>query len=246
MTKPTGYVIYNGPSLLDGSPIVVIATLKSTNDKTRNMLQTWIIRSDMSPMEANRTGHDFSVCGNCASRGKPTNRDTGLASERSCYVKLHQAPTGIYKAFVRGRYPLAVGHAAIAAIGRGRKVRLGAYGDMSAVPSYVAESLISEADGHTAYSHQSGMAGSSYDAKLYMVSADSLDDAKAAWATGARTFRVVSDYSEMIAGKEIACPSKDGVHCITCGLCNGIGRAPNAKSIAIQVHGAGAKHHIAA
>lgn len=241
-SKPTGYVIYKGPSLLDGAPIVVIATLKSRNGKTGNMIQTWILRSDISPLKASREGLDSSICGACIHRGIATYAKTGVAAKRTCYVDIGRAVMAIWRTYLRGRYPVITGHAAIAAIGKSRKVRVGAYGDGSAAPSYVIDSLLSECAGHTAYSHQSGNADSSYDPARYMVSADSVESAKAAWATGARTFRVVSDYDEMVKGKEIACPSMHGVHCIDCGLCDGTKNHPNAKSIAIKVHGPGAKH----
>lgn len=240
--KPSGFVIYQGPSLLDGAPIVVIATVKSRNMKTGNMVQTWILRADIPPMEASRTGADSSICGNCVHRGVATNASKGVAKERSCYVDISRAPTNIWQTWGRGRYPVANDHASIAAIGRGRKVRLGAYGDGSAVPGYINDSLLSEAVGHTAYSHQSSNNASSYDAALYMVSADSAESARAAWNKGARTFRVVSNLDEAISGFEIPCPSLRGVHCIDCGLCDGTRKHPNAKSIVIPVHGAGAKH----
>lgn len=246
MTKPSGFVIYQGPSLLDGSPIVCIATVKSRNAKTGNMVQTWIMRADVSPMSASRSGSDVSVCGSCPHRGEATYRDSGVAAKRTCYVDLSRAPTNIWQTWQRGRYVVAAGHTAIAAIGRGRKVRLGAYGDMSAVPSYVSDSLLSEAAGHTAYSHQSGNAASSYDPARYMVSADSEAGARVAWARGARTFRVVRDLGEAVAGREIACPSLRGVHCVDCGLCNGAGKSAGVKSIVIPVHGAGARHFAAA
>ena len=39
--KPTGYIIYEGPSLLDNKPIVVVALVgKSSNQKTGAMVQT--------------------------------------------------------------------------------------------------------------------------------------------------------------------------------------------------------------
>jgi hypothetical protein len=242
LSPPTGYVIYDGPSLIDGAPIVCIATLKSRNGKTGGMLQTWILRADVAPMEASRTGLDRAICGDCVHRGVATMRDRGVAAKRTCYVQIGQAPSAVYRTWLRGRYPAAVGHVAISALGRGRKVRLGAYGDMSAVPGYVADSLLSEAAGHTAYSHQSGNAATSYDAAHYMVSADSLAAARQAWAAGARTFRVVNSIAEAVAGFEIPCPSLRGVHCIDCGLCDGAGKHPNAKSIVIPVHGAGSKH----
>jgi len=242
MPRPSGFVIYRGPSLLDGAPIVCIATVKSRNAKTGNMVQTWIMRADMSPVEASRNGSDESICGSCSHRGIPTFAKKGAAKDRSCYVTLHYAPLNIWKTWRRGRYPVATGHAAIASVGKGRKVRLGAYGDMSAVPSYIVDSLLSDASGHTAYSHQSGNPASSYDPAHYMVSADSEAAARAAWAMGARTFRVVAELSDAVKDKEIPCPSLRGLHCVACGLCDGAGKHPNAKSIVIPVHGAGAKY----
>ena len=65
-------IIYKGPSLLDGKPIVAIATYSDRNTKTGKVLQTYIIRSDISPLEASKTGEDFSICGDCKLRGTPT------------------------------------------------------------------------------------------------------------------------------------------------------------------------------
>ena len=45
-------IIYNGPSLLDGQPIVVIATYSNRNKKTGHVVQTYILRSDINPLEA--------------------------------------------------------------------------------------------------------------------------------------------------------------------------------------------------
>ena len=251
---PRGYVIYDGPSMLDGSRIVAIATLHSTNRKTGNMVQTWIMRADMDPIAANRWGFDISVCGRCQSMGKarPLTDTSGLALNRACYVDLGRAPMGIWNAWANGMYPAAIGHKAIAAIGRGRKyrrtVRLGAYGDPAAVPGYVWESLISEAAGHTAYSHQRDWSGAAFDPAIMMVSADTLAGAEEAWSAGARTFRVVGQVSELVRGREILCPASEEAgkrtQCASCLLCAGAGK--RAKSIAIVVHGAGRKHHSAA
>ena len=65
-------IIYNGPSLLDGKPIVAIATYSDRNSKTGKVLQTYIIRSDISPLNASKSGEDFSICGDCKFRGTPT------------------------------------------------------------------------------------------------------------------------------------------------------------------------------
>lgn len=234
-------IIYQGPSLIDGSPIVVIAKVsKSRNTKTGAMVQTYIIRSDMSPLEASKTGKDYAVCGNCPLKGKPTtDPKRKQAEDRPCYVVLGQGPQGVYKGMLRNIYPVISGHDAIAYLGRGRMVRIGTYGDGAAVPSYIWESLISEALGHTGYSHQSGMAGADFRPDLTMVSADNLEGAEAAWSKGWRTFRVIKDVSEIIKGKEISCPASAEAGfkttCEKCGLCAGNG--VKAKSIAIVDHG---------
>ena len=244
MLKPTGHVIYRGPSLLDGKPIAVIAITKSKNIKTANMIQTYILRANIDPRKANRTGQDYSICGTCPHRGTTTKLDTGLAANRTCYVRIDQGPLNIYRTMHRGRYPDAFGHATISALGAGRMVRIGTYGDGAAVPSYVWDSLTSAAKGHTAYSHQIATPGSEFNDARYMVSADSEAAARTAWTHGRRTFRVIKAAADIIKGSEIMCPaSKEAGYrttCDKCGLCGGA--AIKAKSIAIIAHGSGARN----
>jgi hypothetical protein len=241
MAQPKNGIIYDGPSLLDDAPIIVIATLTGSNSKTGKVIQTYIIRKDMSPLAANKSGADFSICGNCPMRGIANKeRKRKQAKKRRCYVVLGQGPLLVYKAFRRGAYPIAAGHKATAELGRGRPVRLGTYGDPAAVPSYVWDSLLSGAIKHMGYSHQSGIAGAAFNPKYMMVSADNADQAMAAWFAGFRTFRVLRQGETPIAGQEIDCPSSRGVHCADCGLCAGTSIV--AKSITIPAHGAGLTH----
>jgi hypothetical protein len=248
MKKAKAYVIYDGPSQIDGQRIVAIANVaKSRNTKTGSMLQTYILRPDINPLEANKTGADYSICGNCPHRGEATNDpDRKTAKNRSCYVNLGQGVLITYKAYKAGKYPAISGHDAIAALGAGRMVRIGTYGDGAAVPAYIWESLISQAAGHTAYSHQSGENGAAYgdfDPNIYMQSADTESEALAAWQAGRRTFRVIDKIDAMIAGREILCPASEEAgrrtQCIDCGLCGG-NSTKSPKSIAIVAHGAGA------
>ena len=63
-----GVVLYDGPSLIDGSPIVAIATgliWPSLNRKTGDMVHVWIMRADTPPVEAFYTDRGKSVCGDC-------------------------------------------------------------------------------------------------------------------------------------------------------------------------------------
>lgn len=241
-------VIYRGPSLLDGAPIVAIAVVSGHNRKTGKMVQTYILRSDIDPMAANKSGADYSICGNCPHRGVPTtdpNRKT--AERRSCYVTLLHGVRVVFDAFRRGVYGELSGHAAIAGIGEGLMVRLGTYGDPSAVPSYVWESLVSRAKGHTAYSHQANVPGADFRSDMFMQSVDSLAEARSAWQSGRRTFRVVSSVSDIERRSEVLCPASaeagQRTTCAACGLCGGT--AVKAKSIAIPVHGGGRVHFAA-
>ena len=59
---PTGFAFYDGPSLIDGAPIIGIAVLRSENAKTGDMVQTYILRADMSPLDAISSGDDVSIC----------------------------------------------------------------------------------------------------------------------------------------------------------------------------------------
>jgi hypothetical protein len=241
------YILYEDPSLLDGEPIVVIGIPKSSNSKTGGMFQTIIMRSDIDPITASRQGADFSVCGNCVHRGVPHSGKTGGAKKRSCYVMLLMV-LSVYKKYKAGGYIKITGHDAIADIGRGLVIRLGAYGDPAAVPSYLWDSLISEADGFTGYSHQGDFAPADYRPDLTMRSADTLEQARLAWANGERTFRVTNSVDDIVKGKEIPCPASEEAGkrttCDNCKLC--MGNRINAKSIVIVAHGAGSKHYAAA
>jgi hypothetical protein len=163
----------------------------------------------------------------------------GQSAKRECYVLLGQGPTGVYKGLAKNIYPEAQDAAHIAALGRGRMVRIGTYGDGAAVPAWVWQALISDAKGHTAYSHQFDVNGASASAALYMQSAGSETEARDAWAKGRRTFRVIQSLDQIVKGSEIVCPaSKEAgarVQCAECKLCGGAD--VKGKSIAIVDHG---------
>lgn len=229
------YIAYEGPSLYDGKPIVVLVQAGSSNRKTGDMIQTYILRSDIDPITASRTGEDSSICGDCPHKGQPSEKATGQAIGRTCYVTLAHGPLGKWKAYKAGRYSKVEGHAAIRALGLGRMVRLGTYGDPASVPNYIWESLLSASAGHTAYTHGKV---NPMPAKI-MTSADSESQAKQAWAKGERTFRVIASLSSIVKGKEVLCPASEEagkrVTCESCGLCGGA--SVKGKSVAIVAHG---------
>jgi len=236
----TSYIIYNGPSLIDGKPIVCIAQTKTDNKKTGNMIQTYIIRSDIDPVSASRTGEDYSICGNCMHRGKVApHKVSGQAENRTCYVTLAHGPLQKYKGFIKGLYPEVSGHKDIQDIGFGRMVRIGTYGDPVAVPQYVWDSLVSRCDGWTAYTHgEINLAP-----HMFMTSADSYDEAVSAWDRGERTFRVIPDIFSLDKHREFLCPASEEMgkrsNCAKCKACSGT--ESNAKSVAIVAHGTSGK-----
>ena len=68
---PSTVEIWRGPSPWDGSPIVLLVTglqRPSENTKTGPMVQTYILRQDMRPIEAVTTGADAATCGSCRFR----------------------------------------------------------------------------------------------------------------------------------------------------------------------------------
>ena len=99
-------ILYEGPSLIDGQPIVAIATYSDKNTKTGLMVQTYILCQNIDPRDANKTGQDFSICGTCPLKGIPTlDPKRKLAEKRTCYVRIDQGSLIVWKAYQKGSYP---------------------------------------------------------------------------------------------------------------------------------------------
>ena len=239
-----GLIVYNGPSKYDGEQIVAVLVRPSgtSNRKTGAVVQQYILRADIDPIYASRTGKDYAICGNCKHRGKPApNKTSGVADSRTCYVQLFQGPLQVYKAYKSGRYPTARTVGDVAEFLNGHMLRLGTYGDPASLPDGLNDALIAHALAHTSYTHAHTVDEALGDkvASYSMVSADNIDDAITAHSKGFRTFRVipVHDADKPLLKNEILCPSTKGIQCIDCRLCNG--QLSRAKSIAIVAHGNG-------
>jgi len=228
-------IIYRGPSRYDGAPIVVIANYTLGNRKTGGVVQTYILREDIDPRDASKNGADASICGTCPHRGEVTTDPARkIAKGRTCYVNLGQGVLITWRAYHRNAYPDAMRARLRAAIGAGRVVRIGTYGDPAAVPDHVWTDLLRDAPSHTAYTHASG-----WRPDLAMQSADTYAQAQAAWQRGHRTFRVVQGVDEIDRKNEVLCPaSKEAgqrTTCAACKLCGGT-TTKSRKSIAIPMH----------
>jgi hypothetical protein len=230
-----GYIAYEGTSAINGKPIKAIVTGTedaSKNPKTGDMEQLWILTANVKPSEALKTGEDEAICGRCPHRPLlvkqlKADKAQGLrldeTTQEKCYVRVGNAPNAIYKA----TYPTK-------SATRKVPMRLGAYGEPTALPFEVVEGLVNGK--HTGYTHQWRTTDPRFKAIL-MASADSESEAREAQAMGWRTFRVRKAHEPLLEN-EIACPaSKEAgykTQCAACGLCAGAGR--KAKNIAIIEH----------
>jgi hypothetical protein len=236
-------IIYDGPSQLPGdgvTPIVAILTglnKRSSNPKTGDMLQTWILVRDQHPSEALKSGDDYAICGDCIHRPN--------GGKRTCYVNI-MGPASVWRSFQKGGYE-SVDPDEAGDIVSGRKVRLGAYGDPAAVPASVWRSLIANVKTFTGYTHQWRDCPDISD--LCMASCETQQDVQDAQALGYRTFRVMPKGEEPTR-RELVCPSSAEmgrrVTCADCGLCAGAMRhKPRVvPGIAITVHGNAAKSYV--
>jgi hypothetical protein len=236
MANPSGYVIYRGPSMLDGAPIVAILTTSTQNRKTGNMCQTWILPDNGTGPHFNvRSGADVSVCGDCPQR-------PSLGG--SCYVNTAQGPRAVYAKYLRGGYELNDGYKAANAV-YGRALRIGSYGDPAAVPLEIWERLVRNANMHTGYTHQWRRAEFQGFASILMASCDTAAERTLARAMGWRTFTIRLE-SDPLAVRESACPASpeggERLDCAKCGACNGAGSGRKG-SIAIVVHGSTASRY---
>lgn len=228
-----GYILWKGPSQIDGTPIVVIATgfddAGSQNSKTGGMIQTWILRQDMNPWEAVKAGLSSAVCGSCDHQKFLADGSPGLDT---CYVRVYQAPYAVYECWKRGRYaPLPS-----ADVLRGLKLRLGSYGDPAAAPASMWAPLVDVTEAHTGYTHQWRQPWASPFKELCQASCDGMRDYIEATADGWGTFLVVPAGTKAPKGAQRCPASAEAGHkttCFACTACDGV----SARNVIINAHG---------
>ncbi len=247
-------VIYLGPSMLDGSPIVVLASTGSSNVKTGPMVQTWIMRADMHPSEASATKADDSVCGLCPRRH---------ALGGDCYVQIVHAPRSVWESWDRQGKPGTnwTEQGAILPLtqdARDHGLRVGSYGDPMAVPFTVWADLIDALAPSkiVGYTHQWRRVAASVTVEIHgtivqsienrdwyranlMASVDSVSEAVLARSLGWRFF-LATDSDDPQIDRVIQCPAtrdQNPLTCTRCGACSGAGDSPDRASIYLTEHG---------
>ena len=224
----------NGFIFHESEDIVCIATGNSSNKKTGDEVQTWVLYKHEPPNIAIDTGKDSIICGDCKHRGIVLSLDDatiysdmlttpkkkallkriedkrakGLNSiniDRDCYVLVFQAPLAVYKCWKRGGYPTLTPKQAQKRLAY-KVVRLGSYGDPVHVPLEVWNTMLKFTLGTTGYTHQwKNLEYIGY-SKYLMASVDTSEEMFQANVLGYRTFRVRKK-NEEVQPNEVGCLS---------------------------------------
>ncbi len=229
-----GLVLYEGPSMLDGQPVVAIATgiyEPSRNRKTGFMIQTWILHATLSPLEALSVGADRAICGDCSLRGSGQ-------KDRICYVTLFDAPMAVWRHYRAGKYDRLCSFDWL----KYRAIRFGSYGDPAAVPFDIWGTLATHALRFTGYTHEWREQRFQAFRHLMMASVETPTDAIEAHALGWRTYRMRLSHEPLLPF-ELACPASNEMlwssSCFACGGCNGRKDNDARRGYAIIAHGVG-------
>lgn len=235
---PQGIILYQGPSKINGKPIVVIATgfkNKTENRKTGNTIQTFILPAKENPCTTWKKGQDCVVCGNCK-HSSPKN-----GGWNTCYVNIFEAPWNVWEAWKKGRYakPTKMN----LNLFRDRVVRIGSYGDPLSIPVEVWETIGNYARGWTGYTHLWRKNKENRYKRFLMASCDTLEEYDLAKKMGWRTFRVKTN-SDIIQKDEFVCPASEEMGgrttCEKCQMCCGLKNQNNLsvmKNVCISIHG---------
>jgi hypothetical protein len=225
-------IVWTGPSELNGDMISLVVKYPTNgkgNSKTGNIVQTYIVPAGEHVVDAIHNGRDASVCGNCPNRGD------GTGKGRTCYVSLATGLNVVSRSLMQEKYETITPQNAAKHITG--ILRLGTYGDPTAVPLSVWEALAVNATYILGYTHQWRQARFAGFAKYCMASCDTAWDTGIASARGWRCFRVRQVGQDTLPG-EITCPaSAEGgtkVQCDKCRLCQG--SKIRAKNISIVRH----------
>jgi hypothetical protein len=234
-------IVYQGPSMLTGEPIVMIVTgfKGSSNKKTgAELLQTYILRDDMHPVEASRTGADKAICGDCKHQGKHDDEGMRIEKSRECYVNLGQGVSVVYKSHARDHYETCT-EADLADTFEDLLIRFGTYGDPAAVPQRIWTAMVSKSAGRTGYTHQWRDARFAWLKAYVMASVDTLEEAAEAQAMGWRTFRVAPPVGWTREKTEALCPASEEagklLQCQDCQICSGL-EGKGTRNVVIPNH----------
>lgn len=237
-------ILYRGPSIIDGRPIVVAFYTGTKNRKVGNAPSIAILPD--APDYRSAFINAPSVCGGCPFLGSMHAKGE-KRTQGGCYAWALSMPIAAQlKAITAGRYIEGPGawtltHAHINATAP-RIIRIGTVGDPAAVPQWVWDRLRAGLPYDTtpqSYSHQWRRPDAQHLRSWTMASVESAADAAKAHAMGWRTFRAALPDAPTIPDAEKVCTyERERLTCSACGACNGrTTPADDRPSITATVHG---------
>ena len=222
--KPKGFIIDRGYSPFNGKPFVAILDLaRSSNAKTGDMAQVWILCRDTQPFEATKNGDDETICGNCQFR----RQENGT---RLCYVNAAWRAAQVWKSYKACEYEEDMRREHIPLI-KHRKIRWGAYGDPAIINPQVFWGINEHCLGHTGYTRAWREDWAQSYKGIFMASCKTYEEHCEAADNEWKTFNVHAVGEHPYAG--FICPHDGfGIQCCDCGHCDG-----DSKHISQVAHG---------
>ena len=235
---PRTFVLWAGPSALDGTPVMVVASCvsePSENGKTGDMVQLAIMRADMAPIDAWARGLDGAVCpAACGHRSK------ARGGEGTCYVnkaRLSETWSAARRAVDAGRVGYRPG------MFKGARVRFGMEGDPAAIPLDVWAPILADSGaahtGYTAAWRSLPVEWSRFFMASVSTPADYLRARSAGWRPFAASASVTDDAAYRDAGAtlcEAERPTPSA--CVDCLQCNGARPNDARPGRYLPIHGA--------
>lgn len=220
-TKRASALVVTYPSFY----LVFTALNGSTNRKTGDMVQTYLLDRDTLTSEPKVFGAKCSAC----------------PMVNKCYVSRDKMSVRRALTKLLGDERTSYAHAALADVLpllSGRKVRLGTYGDPSALPLSDLKAVVNSAQGHTGYTHFWREIDTDY-SRYLMASVEDSSAELLAQGLGYRTFRVITKETTERAVSSVAVEclnSSAGLTCAECLLCSGTEGKGRRVSIWIDEH----------
>ena len=198
--------------------VKVFVTDKSTNRKTGDIPQINYLPDD-KPTDAVKNDNDSTVCGTCIRRPSVA-KENGVSP---CYVNKGFAQNAIYNSEQKGK----IKDISKAKRMKAGSVRLGSWGDSASVSKEIYFKIRQQVkekyrvNDRDILDYTHNWQTSEHLKPFAMASVEGIEEARQAWNSGWKTYRVIDNLSD-VSEREILCPNiTKRIQCRECKLCNG-------------------------
>ena len=214
----SSFKILETKSEFNKETVKVFLTDKSTNRKTGDIPQINYLPND-KPTDSIKNNNDSTVCGTCIRRPSVA-KENGVSP---CYVNKGFAQNAIYKSEQKGKMK----DISKAKSMKAWSVRLGAWGDSASVSEEIYFKIRQQVkekyrvNDRDILDYTHNWQTSEHLKPFAMASVEGIEEARQAWNSGWKTYRVIDNLSD-VSEREILCPNiTKRIQCRECKLCNG-------------------------